>query len=109
MIFIRCLCLPVLPQGLQIMADQGFANQSPILIPLSGHGRPMTGVMKRDFSSCRSAIERVFGSLKSSYSLLGTKCYRSKCFLTPLLLNLCTALGNRQKKIFNNIREQLRM
>ena len=65
------VCIPVLPQGLQIMADQGFANQRPILIPLSRRGNPLQGTIRRDFSSCHSTIERCFGTLKCSYISAG--------------------------------------
>ena len=42
----RHIQLPPFPQGLQIMADQGFANRSPLLVPVSPQGNPMRGIMK---------------------------------------------------------------
>ena len=42
----RHIKLPPFPQGLQIMADQGFANRSPLLVPVSAQGNPMSGIMK---------------------------------------------------------------
>ena len=89
------------------MADQGFANQRPILIPLSGRGRPMRGAMKRDFRSCRSSIERVFGIIKSAYCSVGTRRYRNNCFLSPLLCNLAAALANCCKGMFTLFRRHL--
>ena len=42
----RNVTLPAFPQGLHIMADQGFANQSPLLLPIDRRGRIMRGIMK---------------------------------------------------------------
>ena len=36
-----------LPEGLQIMGDQGFANKSPLLLPLVRNGVPLIGRIKR--------------------------------------------------------------
>ena len=42
----RHIQLPPFPQGLQIMADQGFANRSPLLVPIGHQGAAMQGLMK---------------------------------------------------------------
>ena len=44
--FYRHINLPPFPQGLQIMADQGFANKTPLLLPLSMQGNQMRGMME---------------------------------------------------------------
>ena len=105
----RRIRLPVLPRGLQIMADQGFANHTPLLIPLSRQGDPMRGMMKRDFHSCRTTIERVFGLMKSAYSSVGTRRFRSRRFLAPLICNVSAALSNRRKSLFTVLRQQLHL
>ena len=43
----RHLTLPALPQGLQIMADLGFQNKSPLLLPISNNGNCMRGIMEK--------------------------------------------------------------
>ena len=49
--------VPALPAGLQIMADKSFVNKSPYLVPISGRGMSIGGLMKSDFSLCRNTIE----------------------------------------------------
>ena len=61
-----------------MMADQGFANESPILLPISRQVNPMRGPMRLDFRSYRGKIERCFGILKSSYKSAGTYRFHSK-------------------------------
>ena len=99
--------IPVLPQGLQIMADQGFINQRPILVPLSRRGNPLRGLIRRDFSSCRNTIERCFGTLKCAYTSAGTRRFRHRHWIGPLICNLSAALYNRRKKMFLRLRHDL--
>ena len=103
------LNLPQLPQGLQMMADQGFANRPPILLPISRLGQPMRGIMKLDFRSCRTTIERCFGIIKTSYSSAGTRRFRSSRFMAPLICNVTAALSNRRKEFFDELRLNLRL
>ena len=91
------------------MADQGFANQIPILIPMSRQGNPMRGPMRTDFRSCRSTIERIFGIIKSTYCAAGTRRFRSRRWLAPLICNLSAALSNRRKFMFDQIRRNLNL
>ena len=42
----RHLNIPPFPQGFQIMADQGFANRSPLLVPISAQANPLPAGMK---------------------------------------------------------------
>ena len=44
-IFHRHMNLPPLPCGLQIMADQGFQNQSPLLVPIGNNGNLLRGII----------------------------------------------------------------
>ena len=67
----------------------------------------MRGIMKLDFRSCRTTIERCFGIIKSSYCSAGTRRFRSKRFLAPLICNVTAALSNRRKEIFDEIRQNL--
>ena len=107
--FFSHIQFPVLPPGLQIMADQGFANQSPILIPMSHRGNNMRGPMRTDFRSCRTTIERCFGIIKSSYCSVGTRRFRSNRFMGPLICNITAALSNRRKDLFDQIRIDLNL
>ena len=91
------------------MADQGFANQSPILLPMSRRGQAMRGPMRTDFRSCRSTIERSFGIIKSSYCTAGTRRFRSRRWLAPIICNLTAALSNRRKELFDEIRINLNL
>ena len=44
---VRHLQIPALPAGLQIMADQGFANRRPLLLLVSRLGIQMPAEMER--------------------------------------------------------------
>ena len=35
--FVRYVRIPVLPQGMQLMADLGFANHNPLILPIRGN------------------------------------------------------------------------
>ena len=39
--------LPVLPAGLQIMADQGFEHQLPVIVIPKGNQQPIPEIMRR--------------------------------------------------------------
>ena len=43
----RHLQIPQLPAGLQIMADKGFQNQRPLLIPAGPRNQQIRGIMER--------------------------------------------------------------
>ena len=45
--FIRNIQLPVLPQGLQIMADQGFAHQPPVIVLPRANQPALTAEMRK--------------------------------------------------------------
>ena len=59
------------------------------------------------FSSARSAIERAFGIIKSSYTCVGTRRFQSCRHMAPLICNLTAAMQNRRKIIFRLIHSQL--
>ena len=61
----------------------------------------------RSFRRTRSDIERSFGILKFSYSAVGSSRFRSRRHHSPLVMNLCAALFNRRKMIFNDMRQNL--
>ena len=42
-LFFRHLALPNLPMGLQIMADRGFQNRPPLLVPVGNQGQGLQG------------------------------------------------------------------
>ena len=44
--FCRHLNIPNLPQGLQIMADRGFQNRAPLLLPVDNNGQAIRGAME---------------------------------------------------------------
>ena len=106
-IFFSHLQIPRLPQGFQIMADQGFPNRSPFLLPVGVRGQQVRGIIKEHFKSCRTSIERCFGMLKSSYSSVGSRRFRHKRWLGPLICNLTAALFNWRKMMFAILRENL--
>ena len=87
------------------MADQGFPNRSPLLIPVGRPGMQMHGVMKEHFKSCRTSIKRCFGILKSPYSSVGTRRFRNRRWIAPLICNVTAALFNRRKKMFATLKE----
>ena len=95
--------IPALPQGLQIMADQGFANQSPFLIPISRRGQALRRAIRRDFQSCRNTIERCFGIIKTAYCSAGTGRWRNRRYISPLIANITAALFNRRQEMFGLI------
>ena len=64
-------------------------------------------LISSDFRSARSAIERVFGLLKSSYKSVGTGRFRSRRHIGPILCNVTAAMQNRRKLIFKLMRERL--
>ena len=101
--------IPALPNALQIMADKGFVNQRPILVPISRRGNAVRGLIRRDFRSCRNAIERVFGNIKSTYCSTGTRRFRHRCWLGPLICNLSAGLYNRRKLMFQTFRRDLHL
>ena len=102
--------IPVLPAGLQIMADQGFQNGYPVLV-LPRFNQPVipvnmrryTSVIQkyeqlfcrvydtfesqyfRTFRSRRTMIERCFGILKNSYTSTGKRRFRSRRWNGPLI------------------------
>ena len=46
-IIFRNINLPVLPQGLQIMADQGFENRHPVIVLPRANQPQIPAVMRR--------------------------------------------------------------
>ena len=122
------ITLPVLPNGLQLMADQGFEHRLPIIVLPKANQQQVPAVMRtwvcfwceflqfltlvpstfivfyRTFKSRRSMIERCFGILKNSYSSVGTRRFRSRRWQGPLICNLTAALYNRRRRIFRNFR-----
>ena len=42
----RYIQLHRLPNGLQIMADQGFANQPPLILPIGPNGQRLRGIIE---------------------------------------------------------------
>ena len=59
------------------------------------------------FSSVRSAIERAFGVIKSSYCSVGTRRFRSRRYIAPLICNLTASMQNRRRIIFRMLRQHL--
>ena len=103
----RHIQIPQLPQGLQIMADQGFPNIARLLLPVGPHGQEMRGIMKEHFKNCRTLIERCFGILKSSYTCVVTRRFRSRRWIAPLICNLSAAMFNRRRKMMIMLWESL--
>ena len=89
------------------MADQGFPNRRPFLLPVGRRGQQMRGIIKEHFRNCRGAIERCFGVLKSTYSSVGTRRFRSRRWLAPLICNITAAFYNRRKKMMAILRESM--
>ena len=61
----------------------------------------------RSFKSARTAIERVFGILKCSYASVGTRRFRGRRYIAPLICNLTAALHNHRKKLFRILKNNL--
>ena len=127
--FCRQINLPMLPQGLQIMADQGFHNRPPVIV-LPRFNQPNIPAQMRRYKLCilheklfklvsmllkiffhcrtfrarRSMIERCFGIMKNSYCAVGTRRFRSRHWNGCVVMNLSAALYNRRKLIFKNLR-----
>ena len=124
--------LPVLPQGLRIMADKGFANVSPLLLPVRAGRQALPKRMRRwmkflsikhnmckksgliildiknhfrSFRRVRSLIERCFGCLKTSYVSVGTRRFRSRRWILPVICNLTAGLYNRRRLLFKRMRD----
>ena len=76
---------------------------------MSHHGNAMRGVMRLDFRSCRSKIERSFGILKSAYSSAGTCRFRSLWFIAPIICNLSASLCNKRLDFYDQIRAHLHL
>ena len=89
------------------MADQGFQNRSPLLLPVGNNGNNIRGIIKEYFRSTRSSIERVFGIMKSSYNSVGTKRFHSRRHIAPLVCNVSAALHNRRRKLMTVLRVNL--
>ena len=51
-------------------------------------------------------IERVFGTLKNSYSSVGVLCYRGNKHIGPLICNVTASLFNRKKHMFQDLRDR---
>ena len=105
----RHVAIPNLPANLQIMADQGFANRRPFLLPVGVRGQQVRGIIKEHFKNCRTSIERCFGILKSSYCCVGTRRFRSSRFIGPLICNVTAAMCNRRKMMFQIMRQNLNL
>ena len=59
----------------------------------------------RSFRKFRGSIERCFGVLKTSYVAVGTRRFRSRRWIGPVVCNLTAAMYNRRRFIFNQLRE----
>ena len=59
----------------------------------------------RLFKSARSAIERVFGTMKTSYCAVGCSHFCNRRFLAPLVSNVRASFFNRRRIIFKMLRE----
>ena len=51
-------------------------------------------------------IERCFGILKNSYRSAGSRRFRVRRWVGPIVCNLSAALYNRRKILFHMIRQQ---
>ena len=90
-----------------MMADQGFPNRRPFLLPVGRHGAQMHGIIKEHFRNAHASIERCFGILKSSYCNAGSRRYRGRHWLAPLIFYVSGALYNRRHIMMNILRENL--
>ena len=59
----------------------------------------------RSFKSRRTLIERCFGIMKNSYAAAGTRHWRGKKHIGPVICNVSASLFNRRWKIFQALRD----
>ena len=132
-LYLRLIQIPVLPPHLQIMADLGFANRNPLLLPVNRNGAALRGLIKRylnsfinnviftrnikdisrykifcrSFRRFRSFIERIFGIMKSSYCSVRTRRFHNRRWFGPIVCNVGAALHNRRRMIFTKLRQHI--
>ena len=105
----RNVNIPVLPQGLKIMADPGFQYMNPLIVlPRPAHF-PLADDLRLAFKSRRSMIERCFGIIKKSYAASGTHHFRHRRWHGPLICNVSAAMYNRCRIIFTHVCENLNL
>lgn len=98
-----------MPHGAVLLSDKGYGDVVPLLTPFRAaqirpmlrHHQRLARRFNRKMSKCRIIIEHTIKHLKT-YQAIGT-IWRHPRWFQPVVVELCTFLGQRHVVLFNDV------